>query len=72
MSRWEVDLHHNNHIHPASYVVPGTSGSFLAENHDDGTGVFYGIRFLVTDTGGLVGHLAGHRSTPRSTSRPRR
>jgi len=55
VSRWEVDVHHNNHIHPASYVIPGTSGSFLAENHDDGTGVFYGIRFLVTDTGGLQG-----------------
>ena len=51
--RWEVDLHHNNHIHPSSYTSDSAAFDFVAQNHDDGTGVWLNIRYLVTDTGGL-------------------
>ena len=50
--QWEVDIHHNNHIHPDSYVFDGPSAAFEFENHDDGTGVHIEIRLIVTDTGG--------------------
>lgn len=51
--RWDVDLNHNNHVHPDVFSTSNSSGSFLAQNHDDGTGVSYSIRARVTDTGGL-------------------
>ena len=50
--RWEVDLHHNNHIHPCELVADGPNAVLVAENHDDGTGVWMRARFIVTDTGG--------------------
>ena len=34
---WEMDIHHNNHIHPNSEVLPGQNTSYVAVNHDDGT-----------------------------------
>jgi len=50
--RFDVDLHHNNHVHLSTHVVADTVGSFVAENHDDGTGVWFEIRFAATDGGG--------------------
>jgi glucose/arabinose dehydrogenase/PKD repeat protein len=52
--QWQVDLHHNTHVHPSSITASGTSASFVADNHDDGTGVWFRILFKVSDTGGLV------------------
>lgn len=51
--RWDVDLHHNIHVHPSVEIVTDSTGSFVAENHDDGSGVWFEIRFAVTDGGGL-------------------
>lgn len=51
--RWEVDLHHNTHIHPLVEQADSTALSFVGENHDDGTGVHFEMRFIVTDSGGL-------------------
>jgi len=52
--RWDVDLHHNVHVHPSVEIVEDSTGSFVAENHDDGSGVWFEIRFAVTDGGGLA------------------
>lgn len=52
--RWDVDLHHNNHVHPESHVFNTKSASFIAENHDDGTGVWMEIRVKTTDAGSLA------------------
>lgn len=52
--RFDVDLHHNTHVHPSTHVVFDSTGSFVAENHDDGTGVWFEIRFSATDTGGMA------------------
>jgi hypothetical protein len=48
-----VDLHHNTHIHPVVEQADSSYLSFVGENHDDGTGVHFEMRFIVTDTGGL-------------------
>jgi glucose/arabinose dehydrogenase len=50
--RWDVLLHHNNHVHPGLTAFADSS-AFLPENHGDGTPVWYETRFIVTDTGGL-------------------
>jgi len=50
---WQVDLHHNNHIHPSSFVSDSATASFLGQNHDDGTGVYLAIQLTVTDAGGM-------------------
>jgi len=50
--RFDVDLHHNTHVHPSTHVVFDTTGSFVAENHDDGTGVWFEIRFTAMDQNG--------------------
>lgn len=52
--RWEVDIHHNNHIHPDVIALTGATASFPAVNHDDGTGWYYVLRLIATDTGGLA------------------
>jgi len=49
---WRVDLHHNNHVHPSFMVSSAQSPFFIMGLHDDGTGVFYRARLIVTDTGG--------------------
>src|SRR6185295_16493540 len=49
---WNVVLHHNNHTHPA-YSDTGVTASYVGEDHDDGTGVYDELQFVVTDTGGL-------------------
>ncbi len=51
--RWDVLLHHNNHIHPV-LEVDSASTSYLGENHDDGSGVWIDNRLIVTDTGLLA------------------
>jgi glucose/arabinose dehydrogenase len=51
--RWQVDLHHNTHVHPSVFVAMTPLASFVAQNHDDGTGVFYDVMLIVTDQGGL-------------------
>ncbi|HYM79932.1 MAG TPA: PQQ-dependent sugar dehydrogenase [Candidatus Limnocylindria bacterium] len=51
--RWEVDIHHNTHVHPNSIVATGVTASYQAEHHDDGTGVHERIRLIVTDREGL-------------------
>jgi glucose/arabinose dehydrogenase len=48
--RWEVDLHHNVHVHPSFVVADGPHASFVAADHDDGTGVWMRARLIVTDT----------------------
>ena len=51
--QWQVDLLHNNHIHPGYFTCTQASDYFVMHNHDDGTGVRYDIKLYVTDTGGL-------------------
>jgi glucose/arabinose dehydrogenase/PKD repeat protein len=51
---WRFQLHHNNHTHPNFYVAAGATITYTPENHDDGTGVYYEVLFLVTDTGSLI------------------
>ncbi len=51
---WDVYLHHNNHTHPDQYITTNTAGSFMPEDHEDGTGVYYELRFWVTDNQGLA------------------
>jgi glucose/arabinose dehydrogenase len=50
---WQVNLHHNTHIHPSVYVTDGTDGSFTALDHEDGTGIWFEIQLQVTDDAGL-------------------
>ncbi len=50
---WVVDLHHNTHVHPATFSFSGKTGSFTADNYDDGTGVHLEVKLAVTDPGGL-------------------
>jgi PKD repeat protein len=50
--RWEVDLHHNQHVHPGFVVADLPSTFLVAEDHDDGSGVWLRGRFIVTDTQG--------------------
>jgi glucose/arabinose dehydrogenase len=52
--QWQVDLHHNNHIHPAEFVFQSHSARFLAADHDDGTGVWIRALYMVTDAAGHV------------------
>lgn len=52
--RWDVDLMHNNHVHPSAHIVTGPAGWFEGDDHDDGTGVWFRVRLTVTDAGGLV------------------
>ncbi len=51
---WFVHLHHNTHTHPSQYTPSGMSTSFLPENHEDGTGVWYEVEMRVTDGGNLA------------------
>ena len=50
---WTVDLHHNNHVHPAIFTSTDSTAVLVAENHSDGTGVWYHATVRVTDQGGL-------------------
>lgn len=51
--RWEVDLHHNTHVHPNSWANDSTGLTLVGDDHDDGTGIRLRGRFIATDTGGL-------------------
>lgn len=51
---WDVFLHHNNHVHPDQYQTTNTAGAFVPLDHEDGTGVYYELRFWVTDNQGLA------------------
>lgn len=51
--RWDVDLMHNNHVHPSVYTSSAATGEYEVEDHDDGTGVWLQIRVRVTDSGNL-------------------
>ena len=50
---WVVDLHHNNHLHPASLTSDSAQALLVAQHHDDGTGVWYTVSVRVTDSGSL-------------------
>jgi len=52
LTHWDVILHHNNHIHQA-LSFDGDSAQFASIDHDDGSGVYYEVKMVVTDTGGL-------------------
>jgi glucose/arabinose dehydrogenase/PKD repeat protein len=52
--RWDVDLLHNNHVHPSAFVSNAAVDSMVMHNHDDGTGVHEVIRLVATDPGGLA------------------
>jgi glucose/arabinose dehydrogenase len=50
--RWQVDQHHNNHVHPSVYTTNGATGQFVGEDHDDGTGTHLVVHLQVTDPRG--------------------
>lgn len=50
--KWQVDLHHNTHIHPSFFTSPDSIASLVTENHDDGTGTFLRVHYSVTDSWG--------------------
>jgi hypothetical protein len=51
---WEVVLHHNNHTHPDQFSAATDTASFVPEDHEDGTGVWYELRFMVSDSQALT------------------
>ena len=52
IGHWSNRLVHNNHTHILT-EADGDTASIITENHDDGTGVYLLLRYIVTDTGGL-------------------
>ncbi len=50
--QWDIFLHHNTHLHLA-ITLQGPEVEFETEDHDDGSGVWYEARLIVTDSGGL-------------------
>jgi glucose/arabinose dehydrogenase len=57
---WVIDLHHNNHIHPSTFVATGAVASYDVEQHDDGTGIWYEVKLRVTDQGSLADTVVVH------------
>jgi hypothetical protein len=51
---WEVVLHHNNHVHPDVFSASTDTASFVPDDHEDGTGVWYELRFMVSDSQALT------------------
>lgn len=51
---WDVRLHHNNHTHFDAFEADGDTASFVADDHEDGTGVHYEVRLYATDSQGLI------------------
>lgn len=47
--RWSVDLRHNNHTHPEVAATSAQTLDLVAEDHDDGTGIWFVVRLAVTD-----------------------
>jgi glucose/arabinose dehydrogenase len=68
--QWVVDLHHNNHVHPAIYTFTGPQAAFTGMNHDDGTGVHMLIKFTATDPQGFVSDTATVSIWPEIDLRP--
>jgi len=62
--RWQVDQHHNIHVHPAVFTSEEISTDFIAEEHDDGTGTHLEVLLQITDT-------QGARDTARVSIHPR-
>jgi glucose/arabinose dehydrogenase len=58
--KWRFDLHHNNHIHPSTFLSTSRIDSLIGQNHDDGTGVWMQGFFIVTDTGGMADTAVVH------------
>jgi hypothetical protein len=52
--KWDVFLHHNTHIHFGLSATGQDSIEIETADHDDGSGVYYEARLIVTDTGGLA------------------
>lgn len=52
--RWDIDLHHNTHVHPSSFTSTQASADYVVDDHDDGTGVYFLARVRVTDSGNLT------------------
>jgi glucose/arabinose dehydrogenase len=50
---WQIDLHHDTHVHPASYGSTSDSLTLVAANHEDGRGFWYEGIFVATDQEGL-------------------
>lgn len=57
---WDISLHHNNHIHPNTFVANGSAAAYFINQHDDGTGVWYEVHLRVTDAGGLADTATAH------------
>ncbi|MFQ5605996.1 MAG: DNRLRE domain-containing protein, partial [bacterium] len=53
---WVVDLHHNDHVHPAALDLFGKTGHFIPGEHGDPWDLIYlVVKLQVTDSSGLVG-----------------
>jgi hypothetical protein len=55
-----VLLHHNNHVHYATASDGADTTEFVTMDHDDGTGVWYEARLIVTDDGALTDSVSLH------------
>jgi glucose/arabinose dehydrogenase len=53
---WHVDLHHDHHVHPDTFLLSGPQASFTPDELYDGT--WYAVRLEVTDSRGLVASQA--------------
>jgi len=51
---WWVDIHHNIHVHPGSPLSTSPTATYVAHDHDDGSGVQLEAVFAVTDQGGVA------------------
>jgi len=52
---WQIDTHHNNHVHPGTFVSDQQNTYFVASSHDDGTGSHLRAHLTVTDTEDMQG-----------------
>ena len=68
-THWDVILHHNNHVHQA-LSFDGDSAQFASIDHDDGTGVYYEAKVVVTDSGNLPSDTARVSIFPEADLEP--
>ena len=52
---WQVDTHHNNHVHPGSFVSDLQNTYIIGRSHDDGTGSYLRVHLTVTDADAMQG-----------------
>jgi len=52
---WELNLHHNTHIHPGWRRLSGREAELVLRNHDDGTGTWFEVVLRVKDSAGAIG-----------------